>query len=152
MAYYAELNVYLDSSGSSSSNNRPKKVKQPKEKKVNSLKATAITAIALRSAVQTANFVNTKVGDYTGNKVMQSNISTALSVGSQLVGATLAGAKLGGGVGAIVGIGLATTKIFGSAILNESIERKNSIQEMNYKRAYTGSMTTSGSRWKGEKR
>ena len=98
MAYYAELNVYLDSSGAGSSNNRPKKVKQPKEKKVNSLKATAITAIALRSAVQTANFVNTKVGDYTGNKVMQSNISTALSVGSQLVGATLAGAKLGGGV------------------------------------------------------
>ena len=49
MAYYAELNVYLDSSGAGSSNNRPKKVKQPKEKKVNSLKATAITAIADRA-------------------------------------------------------------------------------------------------------
>ena len=87
--------------------------------------------------VATASYANSKVGDYTGNKVRQSNIATGIgaltTIGTAFINPVLA-------VGVIAGYSVKRT-------IDMGIERENSRQESQYRSSYRGKATTSKSRW-----
>lgn len=134
--YYAELNVFLGESPKSSSGKTGKKSKGKKKSKMKSI-ATKTSGVLMASAI----YANSKVGEYTGNKLRQSNNATSLA---------LIGMGIASFANPLAGT-LAVTSFAVKSAIDNSIRIKNSQQESAYRMSYKGNMTTSGSRWKGAK-
>lgn len=147
--YYAEIHVHISGGGGESSGGTTTSRSETERRPKNRSRAIAGKTIGL--ALGSAMYVNSAVGNYTGNKLRQSNTQTSLSlIGSVSVGA-LSGAKFGP-YGALAGGAIALVGVIAKNTINLGIRQINSEQEMLYKTSITGKMTTSGSRWKGEYR
>lgn len=142
-SYYAQIDVNLyEGDGNLKKATTPKptmllttKPKVQTNKQKNFTFPTKITTALIASA----SFANSSIGAYTGNKNLQSNISSSLG---------------------ILGVGIATIKnpILGAIAISSyaikrsvdiSIQEKNSYQQSMYNQSYLGRMTTSNSRWRG---
>lgn len=143
--YYAELNVNLNI-------NEVRRATSPqsrKKKKSSSGKTSATKVKSSKSAsakygkklvalgIATASYANSKVGDYTGNKVRQQNIASGIGV------LTTIGTAFVNPVAAATVAGIYTVK----RTIDMGIERENSRQESEYRNSYRGKATTSKSRW-----
>lgn len=139
-SFYAEVNV-------NTAEYRAKLLKQQekaerdqikdKDKRTKKIKKIASKSIGI--ALTTANYVNAKVGQYTGNKMRQSNVSTLLTISGLVAGAFIDP----------FGAAIAASALAIKSTVDYSIRIKNAQQESNFKMSYRGNMTTSGSRWKG---
>lgn len=146
--YYAELNVNLNvnnyTRNTSPKKKKPSKTSQlllegPKAKVAQNPKSSSnkygrkVSGLILSSA----SLANSAVGNYTGNKVRQSNINTGITIAGLAVSAV--------SNPVLAGVVAATYSIKRSIDIN--IDRINSEQESAYRSSYRGKATTSGSRW-----
>ena len=136
--YYAELNVYLNSGKEPLTEEQ--KLQKKQKQQIEKTKKTAAKVTGTTLAV--AAYANSKVGQYTGNKMRQANNQTTLA----LTGMGLLALK-----NPVVGITALATYVTKSAI-DTQINIINSQQESAYRMSYKGNMTTSGSRWRGSKK
>lgn len=143
--YYAELNVNMNiNEGRRATSPQSRKKKKASSGKTSSTKVKSQKSASskyskklLALGVSTTSYVNSKVGDYTGNKVRQSNIATGIGV---LTTAGLAFANPVLAAGVIAGYSIKRT-------IDMGIERENSRQQSEYRSSYRGKATTSKSRW-----
>lgn len=151
MAEYMTIEVHVDGSGSSGSKmgrgNGKVKGKNEKAQLKELNKALTMTAGFATASISMAN---SAVGSYTGNKLRQANNQAMINMVSSGVGLaiSLATQNYIGAIAIAVGT---TTSIIRSSV-NYSINEINSRQESSYRMAYKGNPTTSGSRFRGEKR
>lgn len=151
MAEYMTLEVHIDGGGGSRSKmgrgNRKVKSKSEEGQIKELNKAITMTTGFATTAISMANSV---VGAYTGNKLRQSNNQTTinmLATGVSFVTA-LATQNYVGAIAIYVGTVLSTVR----SSVNYFVNDVNSKQESTYRMAYKGNPTTSGSRFRGEKR
>jgi hypothetical protein len=125
-----------------------KKVKADKAAELKTINQVANLATGyVASAVAMAN---NAVGSYTGNQLRQSNINATLGIATTVaaIGIQIATQNY---VGAALTAGAAIVSTAKQAI-NYNIRVMNSQEESRYRLAYLGNPTTSGSRFKGERR
>ena len=151
MAEYMTIEVHLDGGGSSNGKmgRGNGKVKGKNETaQLKQLNKSLMMANGFATA--SLSMANSAVGSYTGNKLRQANNQAMINMASAGVGllVSLATQNYVGAIAIAVGT---TTSIIRSSV-NYSISEINSRQESAYRMAYKGSPTTSGSRFRGEKR
>lgn len=151
MAEYMTLEVHIDGGGSSRSKmgrgNRKVKSKT-EEVQIKELKK-AIT-LATGFATTSISIANSSVGAYTGNKLRQANNQTAINMVATGVSFVAALATQNYVAAAAIYLGVVTSAVRSS--VDFTINATNSRQESAYRMAYKGNPTTSGSRFRGEKR
>ena len=144
MGYYAQLEVNLY--GANKSKDTSPKAKKDRATGKSTVKkilenpksssnkyARKVSGLILSSA----SLANSAVGNYTGNKVRQSNMSTGISIAGLAVGAI--------SHPVLTSLAVATYSIKRS--IDIRVDRINSEQESAYRSSYRGKATTSGSRW-----
>lgn len=134
---YASLDVYVNTPMPLKAYQNKKSPQQSSsESKQSNIAKTTSTLLAITTA--TASYANAKVGQYTGNKIRQSNIQQGIN---------LAAMGIGTAINPVVGL----TTLAGYLVKNSidyGIRVINTQQEAEFKRSYRGKMTTSGSRWR----
>jgi len=114
------------------------KAKKIKEEKVKPKRYGKIVGMIGASVI----YANSKVGQYTGNRLQTTNTNTLLGLGVAV------GVGILSGHPAIAAVGTGLTLAKGAIDLE--INQINSSQQSTYKRSLIGSPTTSGSRWGGK--
>lgn len=142
--YYAELNVNVNVNESTKQTSpkakKPTKSGKPKVKKTNENPKSSSNKYGRKVSgliLSSASLANSAVGNYTGNKVRQSNMATGIAIVGLAVSAV--------SNPVLAGVAVATYSIKRSIDMN--IDRINSEQESAYRSSYRGKATTSGSRW-----
>lgn len=150
MAEYMTIEVHVDGDSANSKmgkGNRKVRAKSETQKAKELNKALTMTTGFVATSM---SIVNSAVGAYTGNKLRQANNQAVINLASTGVGLIVSLATQNY-IGAIaIAVGTATSYI--RSTVNYSIDIVNSKQESAYRMAYKGSPTTSGSRFRGEKR
>ena len=150
MAEYMTIAVHLNGDGSNSKMGRGnRKVRAKSEKqKMKELNKALTTAVGFTTT--SISIANSAVGSYTGNKLRQANNQAIINIASTgaMLAVSLATQNYVGVAMTVIG---ATTSFIRNTV-NYSINDINSRQESAYRMAYKGSPTTSGSRFRGEKR
>ena len=150
MAEYMTLEVHINSDSSESKmgkGNRKVKAKSETHRMKELIKSLTLATGFVATSLSIAN---SAVGSYTGNKLRQANNQAMINMVSTGVG-LLVSIATQNYVGAVaIAIGATTSAIRSTS--NFFIESVNSRQESAYRMAYKGNPTTSGSRFRGEKR
>lgn len=150
MAEYMTIAVHLNGDESNSKMGRGnRKVRAKSEKqKMKELNKALTTAVGFTTT--SISIANSAVGAYTGNKLRQANNQAIINIASTgaMLAVSLATQNYVGVAMTVIG---ATTSFIRNTV-NYSINDINSKQESAYRMAYKGSPTTSGSRFRGEKR
>lgn len=150
MAEYMTIAVHLNGDESNSKMGRGnRKVRAKSEKqKMKELNKALTTAVGFTTT--SISIANSAVGSYTGNKLRQANNQAIINIASTgaMLAVSLATQNYVGVAMTVIG---ATTSFIRNTV-NYSINDINSRQESAYRMAYKGSPTTSGSRFRGEKR
>lgn len=117
-----------------------KKVRGSKSKIKNKSKVAeyAVKSI-MKTSLESAQVLNSKVGSYTGNKIKTQARGDALKYTSYMITAS---------VNPYVAIGAMAIDV-GNSLIDYTIRNINSAQETEYKSSYYGKMATSKSRWRG---
>ena len=146
---YAVYNVVLKNN---TNNEALDEISNPSEEekdiKDNNIKLSKWIGTIATTSMLTANVINSKVGQYTGNKVAQSNASQAIKLAG-LASAAILSIASGNYIGGAIAIGGAAIS-YGSQLLDYTVMVRNSEQESAYKRSLRGNMATSNSRWRGD--
>lgn len=145
--FYADFRVTTDQII-----NEQKSVGKRKRQRKNNVRGILISSNLI---IESATVVNNTAGLYTGNKIKQANVKSALGMTVKSVGAIATFAKTSSIAGPVVGAVVTGAGIALDAITTTSktiINQVNAQQEYDYKTSLIGNATTSSSRWRGNYR
>lgn len=143
MAKYAEFVVNINNMSNNMSNGQTKSVsidrfqRKKTNKKINT-KNKALNLVNIYGS-RTAQVINSKVGQYTGNRVATSNRQEIITLGSLALTAFI---NPGYAIGA-------SAVHIANNIADFAFRQINSREESNYRSSLLGNMATSNSRWRG---
>ena len=150
MAEYMTLEVHINSDSSESKMGKGNRKVKAKSETHRMKELSKSLTLATGFVATSLSIANSAVGSYTGNKLRQANNQAMINMVSTGVG-LLVSIATQNYVGAVaIAIGATTSAIRSTS--NFFIESVNSRQESAYRMAYKGNPTTSGSRFRGEKR
>lgn len=140
MAKYAEFVVNINNV--SGEHTKPISIdkfqKKNKTKKIGNKINKAVNLVTVYAS-KTFQAINSKVGQYTGNRIATSNRQEIITLGSLAVNAL---------INPTYAIG-ATAIHIANNITDFAVRQLNSQEESNYRSSLLGNMATSKSRWRG---